>query len=359
MMSEVQFGFCLPIFAAPGPNLFRTPGFAEVDATACMTMGRRADELGYDSLWVADHLMLGKNDAILEGWTVLSALAGATSRAKLGMIHQAVLFRNPALAAKMTATLDRISSGRVIHFMDCGFSGREYIAYGLPLNDAIDERVEMLVEATELMLELWTADVPVTFEGAHYSTQEALCNPKPIQQPHPPIWFGEVNPNTLDACARYGQGWNTTPVSLTELRRRIGLLREACDRKNRDFDELELSLETQLLVAPDLDAIRARLRDLAELAEAAADEQRGQVQGFVSSYATDEDFKAFVSGASDAIPSRLAEDWVIGTPDQVESRLREYTDEGISHFMLWFMDAPNMAGLELFAESVVPRFERV
>ena len=358
-MSEVQFGFCLPIFAAPGPNLFRTPGFAEVDATACMTMGRRADELGYDSLWVADHLMLGKNDAILEGWTVLSALAGATSRAKLGMIHQAVLFRNPALAAKMTATLDRISSGRVIHFMDCGFSGREYIAYGLPWNDAIDERVEMLVEATELMLELWTADVPVTFEGAHYSTQEALCNPKPIQQPHPPIWFGEVNPNTLDACARYGQGWNTTPVSLTELRRRIGLLREACDRKNRDFDELELSLETQLLVAPDLDAIRARLRDLAELAEAAADEQRGQVQGFVSSYATDEDFKAFVSGASDAIPSRLAEDWVIGTPDQVESRLREYTDEGISHFMLWFMDAPNMAGLELFAESVVPRFERV
>ncbi len=137
------------------------------------------------------------------------------------------------------------------------------------------------------------------------------------------------------------------------------MLREACDRQSRNFDELELSLETQLLVAPDLDAIRARLRDLATLAEASAGEQRGQVKGFVSSYATDEDFQAFVSGASDAIPSRLAEDWVIGTPDQVEARLREYMDEGICHFMLWFMDAPNMAGLELFANKVAPRFERV
>jgi alkanesulfonate monooxygenase SsuD/methylene tetrahydromethanopterin reductase-like flavin-dependent oxidoreductase (luciferase family) len=358
-MPLVQFGFCLPIFAAPGPNLFRTPGFAEVDAAACMAMGKRADELGYDSLWVADHLMLGRDDAILEGWTVLSALAGATSQAKLGMIHLAVLFRNPALTAKMVATLDQISGGRVIHFMDCGFSGREYIAYGLPWNEAIDERVTMLAEATELMLELWSSDEPVTFEGAHYSTQEALCNPKPIQRPHPPIWFGEVNPNTLDACAKFGQGWNTTPVSITELRRRLGLLREACERQNRGFDELELSLETQLLVAPDLDAIRARLRDLAALAETTADEQRGQVKGFVSSYATDEDFQAFISGASDAIPGRLAEDWVIGTPDQVEARLREYIAEGISHFMLWFMDAPNMAGLELFAEAVAPRFERV
>ncbi|MCB1106439.1 MAG: hypothetical protein KDK74_17070, partial [Cephaloticoccus sp.] len=67
----------------------------------------------------------------------------------------------------------------------------------------------------------------------------------------------------------------------------------------------------------------------------------------------------FVSGTSDAIPARLAEDWIIGTPDQVESRLRAYIDEGINHFMIWFMDAPNMAGLELFAQDVAPRFERV
>ena len=150
--------------------------------------------------------MLGKDDAILEGWTVLSALAGATSRARLGMIHLAVLFRNPALIAKMTATLDQISGGRMIHFMDCGFSGREYLAYGLPWDDDLAKRIEMLTEATELILQLWTSDEPVTHNGPHYATQGAVNNPKPIQQPHPPIWFGEVAPGTLDACAKYGQG---------------------------------------------------------------------------------------------------------------------------------------------------------
>ncbi len=179
-MPPIQFGFCLPIFASPGPNLFRTPRFAELDPAATMAMARRADELGYDSLWVADHLMLGKDDAILEGWTVISALAGATSRAKLGMIHQGLLFRNPALAAKMTATLDQISGGRVIHFMDCGYMGREYINYGLPWDESIGTRVEMLVEATELMLDLWASDAPITRHGAHYSVSDAICNPKPM-----------------------------------------------------------------------------------------------------------------------------------------------------------------------------------
>ena len=95
------------------------------------------------------------------------------------------------------------------------------------------------------------------------------------------------------------------------------------------------------------------------MAEAAAGEQRGQVKGFVSSYATDDDFLSFIAGEADAIPSRLAEDWIIGTPDQVETRLRNYIAEGISHFMIWFMDAPNMSGLELFANEVAPRFERL
>ena len=127
---QIQFGFCVPIFACPGVNLFRTPGYPELDAATTIALARRADELGYDSLWVADHLMLGKDDAILEGWTVISALAGATQRAKLGMIHQANSFRSPGLAAKMAATLDQLSGGRLIHFMDCGYMRREYVAYG-------------------------------------------------------------------------------------------------------------------------------------------------------------------------------------------------------------------------------------
>jgi alkanesulfonate monooxygenase SsuD/methylene tetrahydromethanopterin reductase-like flavin-dependent oxidoreductase (luciferase family) len=155
--TAVQFGFCVPIFASPGPNLFRTPNFPTIDPPAAMELAKQADVLGYDSIWVADHLLLGKDDAILEGWTVLSAIAGATRRAKLGMIHQALLFRNPALAAKMAATLDQISGGRLIHFMDCGYLRREYVSYGMPWDD-LDARVARLVEATELTLALWSAE---------------------------------------------------------------------------------------------------------------------------------------------------------------------------------------------------------
>ncbi len=96
----------------------------------------------------------------------LAALAGATNRAKLGMIHQALLFRNPALAAKMAATLDQISGGRLIHFMDCGYMRREYVNYGLPWDDDVDTRIAKLIEATELILALWSAGEPLTHKGA-------------------------------------------------------------------------------------------------------------------------------------------------------------------------------------------------
>ena len=355
-MTTVQFGFCVPIFACPGINLFRTPNYPELDAATTMELARRADELGYDSLWVADHLMLGKDEAILEGWTVISALAGATRRAKLGMIHQALLFRHPALAAKMAATLDQISGGRLIHFMDCGYLRREYVNYGLPWDDDLDTRVARLVEATELILDLWTADGPVTRAGPHYGVRDAVCAPRPLQQPHPPIWFGEATPGVLDACARYGQGWNTTPVSLTELKRRLDLLRAACERAGRSCSDLELSLETQLLIAPDTAALRARLREMVALARTAEQNLPVEIQPFLHTYATEPDFEAFVAGTSDALPARMAEDWIVGTPDEVERRLRAYMAEGITHFMLWFMDVPRRDGLELFAAEVMPGF---
>ncbi len=124
------------------------------------------------------------------------------------------------------------------------------------------------------------------------------------------------------------------------------------------LSEIELSLETQILIAPDLQSLRQRLRELAELADAAGQHLPSEVRPFTQSYVTDNDFQAFVSGATDALPSRMTEDWVVGTPDQVEARLRDYIAEGISHFMLWFMDAPNNAGLDLFAQTVAPRFRK-
>jgi alkanesulfonate monooxygenase SsuD/methylene tetrahydromethanopterin reductase-like flavin-dependent oxidoreductase (luciferase family) len=351
-----KFGLCLPIFASPGLNLFRTPNYPNLDAGSILGLGRQADQLGYDSLWVADHLMLGKDEAILEGWTVLSALAGATERTTLGMIHQAVFFRNPALAAKMAATLDQISGGRFIEFMDCGYMGREYTSYGFDWDPDVDGRISKLVEALELILSLWAADGPITRDSPVFKVTDAVCTPKPVQQPHPPIWFGEATPGILDACARYGQGWNSTPVSLSEWKNRVDALTAACERAGRSVDEIELSLETQILVARDNDQLRARLREMITLAESQGQNLPSEILPFLASYGNDEETKAFVDGRTDRLPRKMAEDWIVGTPDQVEQRLQEYIGAGTDHFMLWFMDLPRTDGLELFATEVVPRF---
>ena len=354
-MTQPQFGVCLPIFACPGSQLFRTPGLVELDASAVVPWGKYAETLGYDSLWVADHLMLGKDEAILEGWTVLAALAGATSRARLGMIHMAHYFRHPALTAKMGATLDQLSGGRLIHFLDCGYQRREYVSYGLPWRDDMEERIADLVEATELILRLWAADGPVTFRGKTWEVSDAICAPKPLQQPHPPLWFGEAAPGGLAACARFGQGWNTTPVAVPELRRRIGLLEEACQAAERDVREIELSLETQVLIAADLESLRARLGGLVALG-GEADHLPPEIAPYVKDYASDAATRAFVAGATDTLPEPMASDWIIGAPDQVVARLDAYIAEGINHFMLWFMDAPERDGMELFAREVLPRY---
>lgn len=354
-MPDVQFGVCLPIFACPGVQLFRTPGIAALDPATVLPFGRTAEALGYDSLWVADHLMLGKDEAILEGWTVLAALAGATTRPKLGMIHMAHYFRHPSLTAKMVATLDQLSGGRVIHFLDAGYQRREYVNYGLPWKEEMADRLDDLHEATELILALWAADGPLTFAGKTWQVTDAICNPKPVQQPHPPLWFGEAAPGGLAACARFGQGWNTTPVSLPELARRVRLLADACAAIGRDPSEIALTLETQVLIAPTPEALREKLRTLLALA-GQQNHLPPEIAPYVKDYANDPAMLAFANGDTDVLPETMAADWIVGTPEQVRARVQAYAEAGISHFMLWFMDAPDEAGMRLFAEQVAPGF---
>ena len=341
-MHPVQFGFCLPIFAMPGSRLFRTPNYERLDAATTMKMAYAAETLGYDALWVADHLMLGRDQAILEGWTVLSALAGSTQRARLGLIHQAHFFRNPALAAKMGATLDQISGGRFIYFIDGSFGRQEHLAYHLPWYDAVEERTCHVVDGLQITLALWQSDRPVSIQGQFYQVENAICAPKPVQKPHPPVWFGEANPANLDACARYGQGWNTTPVTLAELQRRLQALAAACQTAGRSVDELERSLEIQILIAPDRETLRARLQEMIARSTEPAE--------------LDPSLRAFLAGASDDLPIVLTDTWLVGTPDEVERQVRARVDLGVTHFMLWFVDAPRHDGLELFAQAVAPRF---
>jgi len=348
MTHPLQFGYCVPIFAWPGGGLFRTPSLAHLDARAALDGALLAEALGYDSIWVADHLMLGQEQAILEGWTTLAAIAGATTRAKLGIIHQAHFFRHPALAAKMIATLDQLSGGRFIYFADTGTRASEHWAYGLNYPAKMEDRMSDFLEGLDLTLKLWQATEaqPLTFDGRYYHLSEAVCQPAPVQQPHPPIWFGEAHPLTLDACARLGQGWNTAPASLAEMTRRLAALRAACANVGRPFEELEISLETQILIAPDVAGLRAQVRAMLALTPAGA------------ATPIDTDFRAFVSGDSDAYPRYLTDAWLVGTPDEIAIQLQAYIDLGTSHFMLWFMDAPGTGGMRLFSEQVAPRFRQ-
>jgi len=336
----IQFGYCLPIFAVPGNPFFRTPNYAQLRPSTTLDLARRAEELGYDSLWVADHLMLGRDQAILEGWTTLAALAGCTAKARLGIIHYSNPMRHPGMTAKMTATLDQLSGGRYIHFFDCGNNRREHVAYGLPWQEEAGERIARMEEALDLTLALWQAGEPLDFRGRHYQLEQALCKPGPAQQPHPPVWMGEAHPLLLDLCARRAQGWNTTPVSLPELDRRLQALEAACQKHGRPFGELEKSFETQILIAPDLEALRHSLAQiLARNPDPPAD-----------------DLAAFAQGRADQLPPSLTESFLVGTPDQVAAQVGAYLQRGISHFQLWFMDAPLTGGLELFAREVIPRF---
>lgn len=339
-MHPIQFGYCLPIFASPGARLFRTPNYAQLDSQRTLALGRLADELGYDSLWVADHLMLGRDNAILEGWTTLSALAGATHRAKLGMIHQGHFFRHPALHAKMTATLDQLSGGRFIYFIDAGYGKAEHLAYGLPYPETMEGRLEQLFDGLEITLALWQAEAPISLKTRFFEIKEATATPRPLQQPHPPVWFGEAHPMILDATARLAQGWNTVPRGRAEVQRRLDTLAAACARVGRNFDEIEKSLEIQILIARDWTTLRQRLQAMIDLAP--------PTDGL------DADLQAFLSGQTDQLPARLADQWLVGTPEEVTQQIQSYRDLGITHFLLWFMDAPLEDGMQLFAEQVLP-----
>jgi alkanesulfonate monooxygenase SsuD/methylene tetrahydromethanopterin reductase-like flavin-dependent oxidoreductase (luciferase family) len=131
-------------------------------------------------------------------------------------------------------------------------------------------------------------------------------------------------------------------VGYEEVRQRLELLAAACTAAGRSVDELERSLETQILVAPDVAGLRAALQGIISLNETGGKLPDG--------------LEGFLAGATNEVPQSVKQMWIIGTPDEVAAQVQSYLDLGISHFLLWFMDAPDVAGLELFARTVAPRF---
>jgi alkanesulfonate monooxygenase SsuD/methylene tetrahydromethanopterin reductase-like flavin-dependent oxidoreductase (luciferase family) len=299
-----------------------------------------AEVLGYDSVWVADHLFLGREGYILEGWTFLSSLARITTRLRLGTIHLANLFRAPALTAKMAATLDVISGGRLDFFFEAGHRGSqpEAEAYGFPWEDD-RTRWESFEEAVRLIKAMWR-DGQASFQGRFYQIKDAYCYPRPLQAPSIPIWIGTiggeafsdplgVNELAVDVIARYADWWNNTPAPLDYCRQVLGLLGDACGKNSRDYKSIGKSLETQVLIAEN----QGRVRSL---------------QGLIESLNPRRTFY------SDWDVARQR--YIIGDVNEVRRRIREYTDLGIEYFMVWFMDYPSLDGMRLFGEKIIPYF---
>ncbi len=336
---KAEFGFSVPLLSGANDNLPRAPCAESIDFRAVKDATILCDNLGYNALYVADHLSM--SGTILEGWTVVSSLSSVTKNLRLGTIHISNLFRNPALLAKMAATLDFISNGRLDFFIDAGHLGsrEETVSYGLPWSDNEDVRARMLDEAITLILQIWSKD-RASFEGRYYSVKEATCEPKPVQQPHPPIWIGISGdePFTkrrtsdelmIKAAAKHADVWNTTPASVEYYKVQLRRLEEECNSIGRNFDEMNKSLETQVFIAKDGEGVKAQIRRLKAL--------NPRMKFF-------QDFE------------ELKKIYVIGTPEECIDRIEEYCRLGITKFMIWFGDLPSLDGIRQFAESVIPQF---
>ena len=213
---------------------------------------READETpAIDSAWLFDHLLpiggVDKRAPIFEGWTLLSALAGQTARLRLGVGVTSNRIRPPALLAKIAATVDVVSGGRLEFGIGAGSrpqlpsARQEYDAYGLPYNDQADA-VAALAEALGVIRRLWSDPAPFDFDGKYVQLKGAYCAPKPVQQPHLPIMIGGRSAATLRVTAEHADHWNYPGDDLADAVSRAALLDRYCAEIGRDPGRITRSL---------------------------------------------------------------------------------------------------------------------
>ncbi|MCU1449310.1 MAG: flavin-dependent oxidoreductase, F420-dependent methylene-tetrahydromethanopterin reductase [Acidimicrobiales bacterium] len=232
---------------------------------------RRAEALGFGSVWLADHLFwdvakYGGPDESFDAYDPLvglAALARITSGIGLGVLVLNVPMRAPAVLAKALATLDVLSGGRLVAGLGAGNYEPEYRAAGIAFERPVT-RLQRLEEAIDILDGLF-AGGPFTYEGRHYRTLEARCLPRPTQRPRPPIWLGGKGDRLLDLCARRADGWNTVWVWTREdYRARLDVLDAACERAGRDPASVTRSVGLYALVGEDGTDLERRFHRMKE-----------------------------------------------------------------------------------------------
>ena len=223
----MKVGFLLPL--GESPDLGRPPTFQEIRALA-----RHAEEAGFDSVWVYDHLLYrfpdGMTLGIWECWSILAALAAATERVELGTLVVAALWRNPALLAKMAVTVDEISNGRLILGLGTGAHRPDFDAFGYPF----DHRVNRFEEAIEIVTSL-LREGSVDFHGRYFNAPDCELRPRGPRPGGPPVLIASEGPRMLRLTAKHADAWNTAWFgSVDGITDRRADLETACAEIGRD-----------------------------------------------------------------------------------------------------------------------------
>jgi F420-dependent oxidoreductase-like protein len=318
-LGKISFGVFLPFYAFEAKERSSVSSF---DAICDMVL--ECERLGYHSVHLDDHVIFGKKP-IFECWTALSALSVVTTRIRLGTTVLCVSFRNPALVAKMAATLDVISNGRLELGIGAGVQENEHTAYGITFPKP-SIRIERLKEAVVILKKMWTEE-KATYTGKHYRINDAVCEPKPVQKPHPPITIGGSGEKlTLKVQAQYADriDWGYLPT-LELYEHKLQILKNHCKTVGRDFQEIQKSawLGGPIFIAENEKELNTKIQQW----------KPKDVAGDI--------FKKL---------------HFVGTADKFVQEIRQYTDVGVTHFMLFFGDFPCMDGLRIFAEQVLKKY---
>jgi F420-dependent oxidoreductase-like protein len=291
-----------------------------------VSLCQEAERLGYDAAYTFDHLtsvvvVTDPFDPSLEAWTALAALATVTRRIRLGTLVTGNTYRHPGVLAKMATTVDVVSGGRLDFGIGSGWYAPEHQMYGIPFRTAA-ERCAMLDEALTVIRRLWT-EREASFAGRYYTLDKAIAEPKPVQQPHPPILVAaSAEKRMLRIVARHADAWNSFG-SPDVFRRKIGVLAEHCRAEGRDVERIEKSVLLPVFLGDDPAAWEP------------------MVHGY-----------AMYQG----IPPEEARAWMLlGSPGAVVGQIERFLAVGVTHFILQ-LNPFNPGVMARFAVEVMPTF---
>lgn len=285
-----------------------------------------ADTIGFDSIYAYDHFIPfysgDRNKNIFECFTLLSALAAITERIKIGQIVTCNSYRNPSILAKMLSTLDVISKGRVELGIGAGWYEQEYVAYGYHFPSHV-LRIKQLDESVSIIKAMWK-EKHTSFEGKYYRIKEAICNPKPIQKPHPIIMIGGSGEKyLLKVVAKHADRYNLFFGTPDEMKTKISVLKEHCESIGRDYKEIQYSIVLPCIIKD-------------------TDQEVNQI--LVKYKRRDKTLEEYLQYLVGGV--------AVGTPEKVLQGLEKYIDIGVTHFILHFIGLDEMT-LRLFNVKVI------